>query len=90
MSKKHPPARVQARPNPEDWREEELMTLPEAAALFWPDGPLTIHSLRVAVRDGALAVAVVAGRYLTNRKSIAEMGACQPLASQHIKSNHIQ
>ena len=85
MNKKRLPARVLARPNPEDWREEELMTHPEAAALFWPDGPLTIHSLRVAVRDGALAVAVVAGRYLTNRKAITEMGVCQPLASRRLK-----
>lgn len=56
-----------------------MMTLPEAAALLWPKGPLTTHSLRVAVRDGVLAVAVVAGRYLTTRKAIAEMSACRPL-----------
>ncbi len=53
------------------------MSLPEAAALFWPNGPLTTNSLRVAVRDGVLPVAIVAGRHLTNRNAIREMGACR-------------
>lgn len=79
MNTKRTPPRVAARPDPRDWGEDELLTLPEAAALFWPNGPLTIHSLRVAVRDGVLAVAVVAGRYLTNRRAIIQMGTCQPL-----------
>lgn len=75
-----PPARVAARPDPDDWGKDELMTLPEAAALLWPNGPLTTHSLRVAVRDGMLAVAVVAGRHLTTRKAIAEMSTCRRLS----------
>lgn len=79
IKSKSPPARVAARPDPKDWGEDELMTLPEAAALLWPEGPLTTHSLRVAVRDGVLAVAVVAGRYLTTRKAIAEMSSCRRL-----------
>lgn len=77
MVTKRVPARVAARPDPEDWREDELMSLPEAAALFWPNGPLTTNSLRVAVRDGVLPVAIVAGRHLTNRNAIREMGACR-------------
>jgi hypothetical protein len=84
MTEKRPPARILARPNPEDWKEDELMTLPEAAALFWPDGPLTTHSLRVAVRDGVLAVAVVAGRHLTTRRAITAMAECQRLPAQQI------
>ena len=79
MNEKRLPKRIAVRPNPEDWKEDELLTLPEAAALFWPEGPLTTHSLRVAVRDGVLAVAVVAGRHLTSRRAIIAMGACQPL-----------
>ena len=86
MSTKRIPPRVAARPDPSDWREDELLTLPEAAALFWPDGPLTTHSLRVAVRDGALAVAIVAGRHLTNRQAIIAMGACQPLRDRQIEA----
>ena len=82
MTEKRLPKRIVLRPNPEDWKEDELLTLPEAAALLWPEGPLTTHSLRVAVRDGVLAVAVVAGRYLTTRKAIAEMGTCRQLAER--------
>jgi hypothetical protein len=82
MNEKRRSARVVARPNPDDWKEDELMTLPEAAALFWPDGPLTTHSLRVAVRDGVLAVAVVAGRHLTTRRAITSMADCQRLPTQ--------
>lgn len=82
MNQKRLPKRIASRPNPEDWKEDELLTLPEAAALLWPEGPLTTHSLRVAVRDGVLAVAVVAGRHLTTRKAIAEMGTCRQLAER--------
>ncbi|MCP1558837.1 UNVERIFIED_ORG: hypothetical protein M2438_002927 [Methylobacterium sp. SuP10 SLI 274] len=70
------PARIVARPDPEQWKEDELLTLPEAAALLWPDGPLTVSSLRTAVRDGQLQVAVVAGKILTNRAALRLMGTC--------------
>jgi hypothetical protein len=36
------PFRIEQRPSPKDWSEDELLTLEEAAALFWPDGPLHI------------------------------------------------
>jgi len=45
-----PPRRVAARPDPQMWSPGELMTFAEAAALFWPDGPLTASSLRTAFR----------------------------------------
>jgi hypothetical protein len=67
------PARVAARSNPADWGQDELMSLPEAAALFWPQGPLGVTSLRTAHRNGQLAVAQIAGKFLTTRRSIEEM-----------------
>ncbi|WP_271599410.1 hypothetical protein [Bradyrhizobium sp. CCBAU 45384] len=70
------PARVALRPHPEQWSEEELMTLSEAAALYWPMGPLTCTSLRTAVRDGKLEVAEIAGKLLTNKISIRKMAQC--------------
>lgn len=73
------PARVVARPSPDQWKEDELLTLPEAAALLWPDGPLTVSSLRTALRDGKLQVVVVAGKILTTRAALREMGTCGPL-----------
>ena len=49
----HPtPPRVAERPDPRDWDDYELLTLPEAAGLFWPRGPLTVATLRTAIRDG--------------------------------------
>ena len=71
-----PPPRVALRPDPAQWSASELMTLQEAAALFWPLGPLTTTSLRTAVRDGKLEIAEVAGKILTNKDSIAKMSVC--------------
>jgi hypothetical protein len=72
------PPRIERRPLPEDWRDDELLTLAEAAALFWPDGPLTTTSLRTAVRDGQLEVAEIAGKLLTTKVAIARMCVCKP------------
>ena len=71
--------RVASRPDPESWALDELMTLPEAARLFWPEGPLTVTSLRTAVRCGNLGVCVVAGRHLVTRRAILEMSECRRL-----------
>ena len=72
------PERVRRRPTPEDWSDDELMTLAEASALFWPDGPLTTTSLRTAVRDQVLEVAEIAGKLLTNKRAIGRMSECRP------------
>jgi hypothetical protein len=53
------------------------MTLPEAASLFWPEGPLTTTSLRTAVRDRVLAVAEIAGKLLTTKSAIIRMSSCR-------------
>ena len=72
------PLRVELRPNPREWADDELMTLAEAATLFWPDGPLTATSLRTAVRDRVLEVAEIAGKLLTTKVAIARMCVCKP------------
>lgn len=54
-----------------------MMTLPEAAALFFP-GVLTTTSLRTAVRDRRLDVVEIAGKILTNRLAIERMCVCGP------------
>ena len=74
------PARIQARQSPEQWGEDELLSLPEAASLFWPEGPLSVSSLRVAVRDGVLPVTVVAGKILTTKRAVLSMSICRPIA----------
>jgi hypothetical protein len=69
--------RVAVRPDPASWSDDELMNLSEAARLFWPDGPLTLASLRTAVRDGRLAVSEIAGKFLTSKRAIMEMSVCR-------------
>jgi hypothetical protein len=43
-------ARVKARPDPAQWEKDETMTLIEAAALFFPHGPLTLNHRCVGQR----------------------------------------
>jgi hypothetical protein len=73
-------SRVRQRPDPESWGLDEMLTLPEAALLHWPQGPLTVTSLRTAVRDGQLAVAVIAGKHFTTRRHLATLTACKMVA----------
>jgi hypothetical protein len=70
------PLRVENRPSPDQWSDDELLTLDEAAHLFWPDGPLTTTSLRTAVRDRQLEVARIAGKILTCKAALRRMSAC--------------
>jgi hypothetical protein len=71
--------RVRQRPDPESWGLDELLTIPEAALLHWPQGPLTVTSLRTAIRDGQLAVAVIAGKFFTTRRHLSSATACKVL-----------
>jgi hypothetical protein len=51
-----------------------MLTLPEAAALLWPEGrPLSASSLRTAYRAGDLEVVMVARKILTNLEAIDAM-----------------
>jgi hypothetical protein len=67
------PRRVAARPDPKDWQADELLTFAEAAALLWPDGPLTASSLRTAYRAGQLEVTLIARKLLTTKRALAAM-----------------
>lgn len=71
------PLRILERSNTDLWGEDELLTLSEAAALFWPRGPLTTRSLRTAVRDGQLGTVTIAGKMLTTKRQLARMAECQ-------------
>ena len=79
MSSKPDLSRVFERPDPGLWAEDELLTLPEAAQLMWPKGPLKTASLRTAARDGQLALTVIAGKHLTTKAALKAMGTCFPL-----------
>lgn len=70
MARRDPMARIRNRPRPEEWADDETLTLAEAAALFFPEGPLTVSSLRTAARAGRLAIAKVAGKDLTSPRAV--------------------
>lgn len=74
------PPRIAARPNPNDWGEDDLMTLAEAAALFWPDGPISERTLRTAVRDGRLPISVLAGKFFVTKVALRRLSECEPIA----------
>jgi hypothetical protein len=69
-------ARTRARPRPEQWGDDEAMTLIEAVTVFFPTGPLTLSSLRTEVRERRLAVARVARKVLTTPRAIKQVTPC--------------
>lgn len=78
MSKPKPmSARVAVRPDPKSWDMDELMTLKEAVDLHWPDGPLTIPTLRTAIRDGKLPVCSVAGKFFLTRRALLALSEAE-------------
>lgn len=56
------------------------MSLDEAVRVFWPEGPVTVSTLRNAIRDRKLNVCVLGRRFLVTPAALAEMTACRPLA----------
>jgi hypothetical protein len=73
MPRRDPLARARNRPRPEEWRDDELMTLAEAAAVFWPDGPLTVRSLRTEIAKGSLTAEQIAGKVFVTPAALKEM-----------------
>ena len=73
MPPRPPLDRLSVRPNPEAWGDDELVSLAEAVGLFFPLGPLTAESLRVARRRGELACVEVCGRTFTTPRAIRAM-----------------
>jgi hypothetical protein len=63
MSRRSPLARVDRRPQPEQWSDDDDMTLQEYIAVFYPDGPLTVASLRTEIAKGRLTPSEVAGKF---------------------------
>lgn len=66
-----PPPRVKARPDPSQWELDDPLTFGEAAALLWPQGPITASTLRTAYRQGHLDVLMVARKVLVTRRLLA-------------------
>jgi hypothetical protein len=68
---------VALRPDPAQWSDDELLALHEAVALIWPQGPVTVSSLRTAIAAGDLAHARIAGRIYTTRAALKALAACR-------------
>jgi hypothetical protein len=66
-------ARAKARPDPTQWGEDEVMTLVEAATVFFPQGPLSLSSLRTAAAAGTLEIAKVVGKDLPTPRAIRKL-----------------
>lgn len=64
MTERNPLARVAERPQPRDWGNDEIVTLKEIIAVFYPNGPLAISSLRSEIRRGGLPNVKVRSKYL--------------------------
>ena len=79
MTKQAKLERVRARPDPALWSDDEILTLREAAALYWPHGPLTETSLRTAVRDGRLPISQIAGKFFVTKTALRNLTVCEPL-----------
>jgi len=69
------PRRIAARPDPKDWDDEELLTFSEAAALLWPQGPITASTLRTAYRAGQLTTVMLARKLMTTKAHLRAMTA---------------
>lgn len=78
MTSKLSVERVLERPRPDQWADDELLTLAEAARLFWPRGPLTEETLRTAVRDGRLPVSEIARKFFVTKTALRELNVCTP------------
>jgi hypothetical protein len=69
-------SRVVERNDPQAWAEDDLLTMAEAAMLFWPRGPLRAASLRNAAKNGQLAIVIIAGKMMTTKKALKNMANC--------------
>jgi hypothetical protein len=80
--------RVKARPKATDWAPDELMTLTEAVGVFWPDGPLTVPSLRTEIRKGHLIAERIAGKLFVTPNALQEMRTrCQDKPTVRVSSS---
>lgn len=81
-----PFVRLLYRQTPDLWDPDEPITLPEAGALLFPNGPLTLNSLYVAAREGRLRVAEHANRYYTTINAVRELLRPEPLVHPPVQA----
>lgn len=67
------PRRIAREPNPDAYSDSTPLTLAEAAALLFPDGPYSESSLRTAARQGLLEVTVLTRKMTTDKAAVRKM-----------------
>jgi hypothetical protein len=67
------PRRIAAQGDPAAYSDEDLFTLAEAAALLYPEGPITESFLRTSYRKGLLEVVLLNRKLLTTKRCVREM-----------------
>ncbi len=73
MAPQPPLHRLVRRPDVCDWRDDELLSLAEAIALFFADGPFSKATLRIAIERGELAATMVCGKTFTTPAAIRDL-----------------
>ena len=71
-------SRLTDRPRPVDWQPDDLITVVEAMALFFPNGPLTANGLRLAYARGQLGGVEIGGKLFTTPAAVAAMTTARP------------
>lgn len=75
-------ARIGERPDPAVWADDELITLAEAAHLFFPHGPLTLGGLRSAIARYELTSVSINNRVYTTPGAIRSLIRPAPAAPE--------
>jgi hypothetical protein len=71
--------RIAQRPDPAAWGRDEIISLGEAARLYWPNGPITEKTLRWCVKNGRLPISKVAGKFFVTGRALATLSECKPV-----------
>ena len=70
--------------NGSEWLMDPVYTLKQAAERFFPNGPLTVASLRNEIRKGRLQATMPAGKLLVTERALVEMlQRCRVAPSHH-------
>lgn len=64
--------------------DDRLLTLAQAIEIFYPDGPLTIASLRTEIKKGGLTAERIAGKIFVTPRGLTEMRIkCREQPNRH-------
>ena len=71
-----PKHRTDARPDPDDWSDDDPMTLIEFATVFSLTYPITVSAMRTEIGRGRLAASMIGGAYYVTPASVRALFLC--------------